>query len=49
MHRIVEMDYFRYPKQIFDYRCTGRWIPGQPSERILDEYSREAETGHWTT
>jgi hypothetical protein len=36
----------RYPKQLLDYRLIGRRRPGRPLKRLLDGYSREAETGH---
>jgi len=40
------MEDFRYPKQILDYRPIGRRTPERPLKRLLDGYSREAETGH---
>jgi len=28
MDRVIEMNIFKYPKQIVDYRSNGRWRPG---------------------
>jgi len=34
-----------YKKQLLEYRPIER-RPGRPMKRLLDGYSREAETGH---
>jgi len=40
------MEDIRYPNQRLGYRPLGRLRPGLPLKRLLDGYSREAETGH---
>jgi len=40
------MEDIGYPKQLHDYRPSGRRRPGRPLKRSLDGYNREAETGH---
>jgi len=40
------MEDIGHPKQFLDYRPIERRRPGWQFKRLLDGYSREAETGH---
>jgi len=44
-NHVSKMENIRHPKQLLVIRPIGR-RPGQPLKRLLDGYSREAETGH---
>jgi hypothetical protein len=43
---VRRLEDIRYPKQLLDYRPNGRRRPGRPLKRLLDGYSREAETSN---
>jgi hypothetical protein len=42
---VHRMEDNRLPKQLLNYHPKGRWQPGRPRKRLLDDMTAETETG----
>jgi hypothetical protein len=45
VQHVHRMEVYRLPKQLPNHHPKGRWRPGRPLKRLLDDMTAETKTG----